>query len=74
MTQSMGDERDAAKVERTDGRPGDAGPATPDDAGRPSVVRVNTSGTGSEPGAHDTVAPEEQGEHPETEHAPGSDL
>lgn len=67
-----GNESDAAAVERTDGRPTDVGPATPHDSGRPSVARTNTGGPDAE--TAQTVAPEEKGEEPETEHAPGGDL
>jgi hypothetical protein len=58
--------------ERTEGRPSGTAPATPDDTGRPDAVRDDTSGMSTD--TDETVAPEEKGEEPETEHAPGSDL
>ena len=60
-----------AGSERTEGRPSDVPPATPDDKGRPAATRDEP---GDEPRTDRTVAPEEEGEEPATEHAPGSDL
>ena len=57
--------------ERTEGRPSEVPPATPADTGRPDPVREGSTGTA---GTEGTVAPEERGEEPETEHAPGADL
>lgn len=58
--------------ERTDGRPSRIEPATPADTGRPAAVR-DTAG-GDPGGTEGTVAPEEEGAEPGTEHAPGGDL
>lgn len=61
--------------ERGDGRPSGVPGRTGELLeGRPSVVREATP-TGVPPaGDTETVAPEEEGETPETEHAPGADL
>jgi len=58
--------------ERTEGRPSDVPPATTDDTGRPDVMRDTPAGTPA--GTEGTIAEEEKGGEPETEHAPGSDL
>ena len=66
---------DEQGAERGDGRPSGVPGTTGEHVeGRPSVVR-DASPTGV-PSAADveTVAPEEDGETPETEHAPGADL
>jgi hypothetical protein len=59
-------------TERTDGRPSDTPPATAADTGRPESLRDTPAGTPA--GTEGTVAEEEQGAEPDTEHAPGSDL
>jgi len=56
--------------ERNDGRPTGTPAATEEDLGRPEEVREESDAEA--PGA--TIAPEEKGEAPETEHAPGADL
>ena len=66
-----GDHESGAEAgnERNEGRPAGTPAATEADRGRPEPVREDST-----PDAATTVAPEERGEEPETEHAPGSDL
>lgn len=68
-----GDNVAEAGNERSDGRPAGV-PSSAGDRpeGRPETVESATpAGSG---GDVETVAPEEKGEAPATEHAPGSDL
>jgi hypothetical protein len=67
-----GDDETGAEAgnERNEGRPTGTPKASEADRGRPEPVREDA--TPERPDT--TVAPEEQGEAPETEHAPGSDL
>ena len=66
-----GDHESGAEAgnERNEGRPAGTPAATEADRGRPEPAREDST-----PDAATTVAPEERGEEPETEHAPGSDL
>ena len=70
-----GTESPSAAEERGDGRPSGVPAATGANVeGRPASVRDATPDQVPPADAVPTVAPEERGETPATEHAPGADL